>query len=89
MSALCQKRTSLVTSGDTSLVGRGVRTNVQIRWRTASGWAVRSFEIVTFSAIARGEHMFDGAVPQLFGWFLQCGQVVGGELYQGSGARKF
>ena len=25
----------------------------------------------------------DGAFPQLFGWLLQSGQVVGGELYQG------
>ena len=45
--------------------------------------------IVTFSPIARGEHMFDGAFPHLFGWLLQSGQVIGGELYQRSGARKF
>jgi hypothetical protein len=44
---------------------------------------------VTFSPIAGGEHVFDGAFPQLFGWLLQSGQMVGGELYQGSGARKF
>ena len=58
-------------------------------WRTASGWAVRSFGIVTFSAIARGEHMFDGAFPQLFGWLLQSGQVVGGELYQAADRESF
>ena len=83
MSAKCHKRTSLVTLADTSLVGRGGRTNMQIRpgWRTASGWAVRSFGVVTFSAIACGEHMLDGAFPQLFGWLLQSGQAVGGELY--------
>ena len=58
--------------------------------RTANGQAARSSRIVTFfSAIARGEHVFDRAFPQLFGWLLQSGQVVGGELYQGAGARKF
>jgi hypothetical protein len=34
---------------------------------------VRSFGIVTFSAIARGEHVFHSAFPQLFGWLLQSG----------------
>jgi hypothetical protein len=43
--------------------------------------------IVTFNSAGR-EHSFDGTFPHLFGWLLQSGQVVGGELYQGGGARK-
>jgi len=45
--------------------------------------------IVTFDFTGRREHSSDGAFPQLFGWLLQSGQVLGGELYQGGGARKF
>jgi hypothetical protein len=50
---------------------------------------VRSSGIVTFESTGRREHSFDGAFPQFFGWLLQPGQVLGGKLYQGGGARKF
>ena len=45
--------------------------------------------VVTFNSTGHREHSFDGAFPQFFGWLPQSGQVFGGELYQGSGARKF
>src|SRR5262249_60588585 len=51
--------------------------------------AVRSFGLVTLNSTGRGEHSFDSAFPKFFGWLLQCSQVLGGELYQGGGARKF
>ena len=44
--------------------------------------------IVTFNSTGR-EHSFDGAFPQLFGWLLQSGQALGGELYQGGGRVSF
>ena len=51
--------------------------------------AVRSFGLVTLNSTGRGEHSFDSAFPKFFGRLLQCSQVLGGELYQGGGARKF
>jgi hypothetical protein len=57
--------------------------------RTLGGIGVRSFGIVTFNSTSLREHSFDGAFPYFFGWILQSGQVLGGELYQGGGARKF
>jgi hypothetical protein len=57
--------------------------------RIASREAVRSSGIVTFNRTGCREHSFDGAFPQLFGRLFQSGQALGGELYQGGGARKF
>src|SRR5262249_13187400 len=57
--------------------------------RTANRAAARSSGIVTFDPIGRRAHPFAGAFPQLFGRLLQPGQTLGGELYQGGGARKF
>ena len=55
----------------------------------ANGWAVRSSGIVTLNFTGRREHSFDSAFPQFFGWLLQSGHVLAGELYQGGGSRKF
>ena len=50
---------------------------------------MRSSGIITLSFTGRREHSFDSAFPQFFGWLLQSVQVLGGELYQGGGSRKF
>ena len=50
---------------------------------------MRSSGIVTLNSTGRREHSFDSAFPQFFGWLLQSVQVLGGELYQGGGSRKF
>ena len=44
--------------------------------------------VATFNSTGHREHLFDGAFPQFFGWLFQSGQVLGGELYKGGGARK-
>ena len=61
-------------------------------WVTGSARATRSQPtmhlVATFNSTGHREHLFDGAYPHFFGWLFQSGQVLGGELYKGGGARK-